>query len=68
MKHYTLSFHPGSDTAVSGTKAELISNLQNLIEEIEEIDEDDTIIDGIAVPLVGTFGEGIQALIEETYG
>ena len=68
MKHYTLSFHPGTEAEISGTKAELISNLQNLIDEIKEIDEDDTIIDGIAVPLVGTFGESIVARIEETYG
>ena len=41
-KHYTLRFSAGTEPAIMGTKEELIAELQNLIDEIEEIDEDDT--------------------------
>ena len=42
MKHYTLRFSAGTEPEIMGTKEELIAELQNLIDEIEEIDEDDT--------------------------
>lgn len=41
-KLYTLRFSAGTEPEIKGTKEELIAELQNLIDEIEEIDEDDT--------------------------
>ena len=38
---YQLQFIAGSCEAISGTKEELIAELQNLIERIEQIDEED---------------------------
>ena len=68
MKHYTLSFHPGTEAEISGTKAELIAELQNLIDEIDALDEDDSFTGYLTIPLHDTFGFAIDARIEETYG
>lgn len=32
--HYTLTFKPGTETAITGSKAELVAELRNLIDEI----------------------------------
>ena len=67
MKHYTLSFHPGTEAEISGTKAELIAELQNLIDEIDALDEDENdTIDPVTVTLYDTNGtDFIEARLEE---
>ena len=42
MKYYTLAFTPGSIPEIKGSKADLIGELENLIDRIEQIDEEDT--------------------------
>ena len=40
MKYYTLNFAPGTVTEIKGSKAELIGELQNLIDRIDGMDEE----------------------------
>ena len=42
MKYYTLEFKPGTITEIKGSKAELVAELRNLIDEIEALDDEDT--------------------------
>lgn len=42
MKHYTLRFTPGTVTEIKASKAELIGELQNLIDRIDAMDEEIT--------------------------
>lgn len=67
MKHFTLSFHPGTETAVTGTKSELIAELQNLIDEIDALDEDEhDTIDPVTVTIYDLNGtDFIEARLEE---
>ena len=45
QKHYNLSFKPGTVTEINGTKADLICEMQNIIEELSCLKEDDYGID-----------------------
>ena len=40
MKYYTLKFEAGTITEIKGSKADLVAELQNLINEIIELDDD----------------------------
>lgn len=40
MKYYTLRFSPGTVTEIKASKAELIGELQNLIDRIGAMDEE----------------------------
>ena len=40
MKYYTLNFAPGTVSELKGSKAELIGELQNLIDRIGGMDEE----------------------------
>ena len=40
MKYYTLEFKAGTITGIKGSKAELIGELQNLIDRIDAMDEE----------------------------
>ena len=40
MKYYTLKFEPATVSEIKGSKAELIGELQNLIDRIEAMDEE----------------------------
>lgn len=40
MKYYTLKFEPATVSEIKGSKAELIGELQNLIDRIDAMDED----------------------------
>lgn len=40
MKYYTLKIEPGTIPEIKGSKAELIGELQNLIDRIEGMDEE----------------------------
>lgn len=40
MKYYTLEFKAGTINEIKGSKAELIGELQNLIDRIEAMDEE----------------------------
>lgn len=42
MKYYTLKIEPATVSEIKGSKAELIGELQNLIDRIEAMDEDIT--------------------------
>ena len=42
MKYYTLKFTPGTVTEIKASKAELIGELQNLIDRIDAMDEEIT--------------------------
>ena len=42
MKYYTLFFKPGTVSELKGSKAELIGELQNLIDRIDAMDEEIT--------------------------
>lgn len=39
--HYTLTFKPGTETAITGSKADLVAELRNLIDEIEALQDDE---------------------------
>ena len=41
-QHYTLRFAPGTVSEITGSKEELVGELQNLIDRIEAMDEDIT--------------------------
>ena len=40
MRYYTLKFEPATVSEIKGSKAELIGELQNLIDRIEAMDEE----------------------------
>ena len=40
MKYYTLEFKAGTTTEIKASKAELIGELQNLIDRIEAMDDE----------------------------
>ena len=42
MKYYTLRFEPGTVTEIKASKAELIGELQNLIDRVAGMDEEIT--------------------------
>ena len=42
MKYYTLRFAPGTVAEIKASKAELIGELQNLIDRIDAMDEEIT--------------------------
>ena len=42
MKDYTLRFSPGTVTEIKASKAELIGELQNLIDRIDGMDDENT--------------------------
>lgn len=68
MKYYTLKFKTGTTTEIKGSKADLIAELQNLINEIEGIDEDEHDTDTcMSVPMYDGFdhSEYIMATICE---
>ena len=65
QKHFTLKFQPGTEPEITGTKQELIAELQNLIDEISCLDEEDTDISR-TVPIYDTNGtDYIEARITD---
>lgn len=65
MKYYTLKFEPGTVTEIKASKAELIGELQNLIDEIGALDEEDTGVSQTVVIYDTNGTDYIEARINE---